>query len=234
MIPKLIHYCWFGGDLPDNVRKCMATWIPYLWNNGYKVICWNESNISKFIGNRNIDYAFEHKLYAVLADIIRCWALYNYGGIYLDTDVQLCDSFDRILHLRTYIGLERVEYPHNGEYFIDRKFISTAIIGTEPNNIIFKRCYDKFLNYDINFIHGPERKVIGIPFYESLTETAEFKVVNSIEEAEQYECENKIAIFNAPQFDSYIAIHREYGEVQNYRIADHLYFNSWVRKETTR
>ena len=231
MIPKIIHYCWFGEDMPDRVLKCMTTWIPYLLNRGYKIRCWNEKNLPAFVGNKNIDFAIEHKLYAILSDAIRFWVLYNYGGIYLDTDVQLCDNFDRILNLRTYIGLERVEYPFDGPHFIDRKFISTAIIGTQPNNVLFKRCYEKFLEFPIDYIYGPNRRVIGIPLYEALTENFEFKVVNSIEEASSYEGDDKIAIFNAPCFDSYHEVHPNYDNVQDYRIADHLFFNSWVEQE---
>ena len=84
-IPKTIHYCWFGrGEKPEIVKKCIDTWKDKL--SDYKIIEWNEDN---FDINQN-DYvkeAYKAKKFAFVSDYVRVYALYNYGGIYLDTDV---------------------------------------------------------------------------------------------------------------------------------------------------
>lgn len=86
-IPKIIHYCWFGGGAisPEN-RKCMESWKKYCPD--YKIIEWNEQNF-EISQNRYAQQAYEAKKYAFVSDYVRLAVLYEYGGIYLDTDVEL-------------------------------------------------------------------------------------------------------------------------------------------------
>ena len=86
-IPKIIHYCWFGkGKKSELIEKCIASWKKYLPD--YKIIEWNESN---FDINSNIycKEAYENKKYAFVSDYVRLYAVYNYGGIYFDTDLEV-------------------------------------------------------------------------------------------------------------------------------------------------
>ena len=103
-IPKIIHYCWFGGGpiSPEN-RKCMESWKKYCPD--YKIIEWNEQNfdISK---NRYAQQAYEAKRYAFVSDYVRLAVLYEYGGIYLDTDVELVRPLDELLEHKGFIGME--------------------------------------------------------------------------------------------------------------------------------
>ena len=87
MIPKKIHYCWFGkGRLTDSAYKCIESWKKYCPD--YEIIEWNEENF-----NVNIcDYtkeAYENSKWAFVSDYARLWILYNEGGIYFDVDVEL-------------------------------------------------------------------------------------------------------------------------------------------------
>lgn len=99
---KTIHYCWFGGNpLPETVVKCMKTWAHFCPD--YEIIRWDETNFD--VGC--CDYvreAYEAKKWAFVSDYCRFYVLYHYGGIYLDTDVELLKSLDGLPD--TFIGFE--------------------------------------------------------------------------------------------------------------------------------
>ena len=85
-IPKIIHYCWFGGGpISAESQKCMESWKKYCPD--YKIIEWNEQNFD-ISQNRYAQQAYEAKKYAFVSDYVRLAVLYEYGGIYLDTDVE--------------------------------------------------------------------------------------------------------------------------------------------------
>ena len=84
-IPKIIHYCWFGdGPISPENRKCMESWKKYCPD--YKIMAWNEQNFD-ISANRYARQAYAAKKYAFVSDYARLAVLYEYGGIYLDTDV---------------------------------------------------------------------------------------------------------------------------------------------------
>lgn len=95
MIPKIIHYYWFGGNpLPESAKKCIAYWRKFLPD--YEIKEWNESNFDV----NKISYTKEAELaknYAYVSDYARMWNLYNYGGLYFDTDVEVIKSLDDII-----------------------------------------------------------------------------------------------------------------------------------------
>ncbi|MBB3185985.1 glycosyltransferase family 32 protein [Microbacter margulisiae] len=95
-IPKILHYCWFGEhEMPDNIQQCLTSW--QFLKPEYQFICWNESNfdVSRYQFTKE---AYEQKKWAFVADFARLEALYQYGGIYLDTDVMMLRSFDHLLN----------------------------------------------------------------------------------------------------------------------------------------
>lgn len=124
IIPKRIHYCWFGkGEKPDIVKKCILTWKSILTE--YEIIEWNEDNFD-INCNKYVNEAYEAKKYAFVSDYVRVYALYNYGGIYLDTDVQVFKKFDDLLDNESIWGFEQENY------------IATSTIGSEKGNKIIE------------------------------------------------------------------------------------------------
>jgi hypothetical protein len=135
-IPKKIHYCWFGGkEKPGIVNKCIGTWKKNLPN--YEIIEWNENNFNIDL-NSYVKEAYHVGKYAFVSDYVRVYALYHYGGIYLDTDVEVFRSFEDFLHHPSFWGFEQ------------ENFIATSTIGAEKGNLLIKEFLDSY--NDINFI----------------------------------------------------------------------------------
>ena len=100
MIPKIIHYVWVGNNpKPKDIKKCMKTWKKHL--KDYKIIEWNESNFD-ISSHPFVKKAYEAKKWAYVSDYIRMYAIYNYGGIYLDTDVLVLENFDKFLNNKVF------------------------------------------------------------------------------------------------------------------------------------
>lgn len=104
MIPKIIHYCWFGGNpLPDLAIRCIASWRKFLPD--YQIKEWNESNfnLDMYLYTKQ---AHNAKKYAYVTDVVRLFVLKNEGGIYLDTDVEILKTLDSFLHHTAFSGFE--------------------------------------------------------------------------------------------------------------------------------
>ena len=103
-IPKVIHYCWFGGNpLPELAHKCIASWRKYLPD--YEIKEWNEQNFDVYQAPY-VAEAYRLKKYAHVSDFARFWILYHYGGIYFDTDVEVIRPLDDILARGSFAGFE--------------------------------------------------------------------------------------------------------------------------------
>lgn len=141
MIPKKIHYCWFGGkDLPSKAKKCIKSWRKYCPD--YEIVLWNEDNFDVNV-NRYVQEAYEMKKWAFITDYARLWIVYNQGGIYLDTDVELIKPLDSLLKYDAYFGIEATK----------NKCIATGLgFGAEKNAKIVKEIMDQYEN--INFKVG--------------------------------------------------------------------------------
>lgn len=104
MIPKIIHYCWFGGNpLPELAKKCIDSWKKYCPD--YEIKEWNETNFDV----ECCDYvkeAYKAKKWAFVSDVARLFALVNYGGVYMDTDVEVLKPIDDILSCQAVSGFE--------------------------------------------------------------------------------------------------------------------------------
>lgn len=100
VIPKKIHYCWFGRKpLTESAKKCIESWKKYCPD--YEIICWNEDNydVNKHLYTKE---AYKHKAYAFVSDYARLEIIYNHGGIYMDTDVEVKRSLDPLLYNKAY------------------------------------------------------------------------------------------------------------------------------------
>ena len=124
-IPKIIHCCWFGSnEIPEKEHKCMESWKKYFPEHDVKL--WNENN---FDINENIfaKQAYEANHFAFVSDYVRTKVLYEYGGLYLDTDVEILQNFDSVLSKETcFLGFET------------RAKIGTAVMGFTPKHDVLK------------------------------------------------------------------------------------------------
>lgn len=112
MIPKTIHYCWFGRNpKPKLAEKCIASWRKYCPD--YEIIEWNEDNfeVDKYPYAR---YCLNNQKYAFLSDFVRLVVVAEYGGIYFDTDVELIKKPDSLLKYEAFFGFENNEYIASG------------------------------------------------------------------------------------------------------------------------
>ena len=138
MIPKIIHYCWLSNDAyPEKIQLCMDSWKKELPD--YEMILWNTQNFP-INSVRWVEEAYKNGRYAFAADYIRLYALYYYGGIYLDSDVEVIKSFNDILTLPYYIGIDS---PNK---------IESAVIGVEPFNPWILSCLNYYNNR--SFVNG--------------------------------------------------------------------------------
>ena len=146
IIPKTIHYCWFGrGKKPRLVKKCIKSWKKYCPD--YEIIEWNEDN---FDVNQTIwtKQAYEAKKWAFVADYVKLWVLCKYGGIYIDTDVEVLKSLDRFLIHEAFSGFESLRSVPTGiigsikkqtmikeflKWYDNRTFINNGVEWHEPN-----------------------------------------------------------------------------------------------------
>ena len=104
MIPKKIHYCWFGrGEKPKLAKKCIASWKKYCPD--YEIIEWNENNFDINM-NEYTKMCYEQKNYAFLSDYVRLLVVYQNGGLYFDTDVELVRNPDFLLENEAFFGFE--------------------------------------------------------------------------------------------------------------------------------
>lgn len=130
MIPKIIHFCWFGkGPYPKEFESYLASWKKYCPD--YTIMEWNESNFNTE-SNNYVKEAYSAKKWAFVTDYVRLWAIYSYGGIYMDTDVELLRPIDEFLSNHAFSGYESV------------KTIPTGIMGGEKGNPIYKDLLDEY------------------------------------------------------------------------------------------
>lgn len=148
MIPKIIHYCWFGGKtLPSDVMKCIETWKKYCPD--YEIKRWDESNFD-VNSHPFMRAAYEAKAWAFVSDYARLKVVYDNGGIYLDTDVELLKNLDFLLENQCYIGIQQPE-----------SLCNTGLgFGAEKQNLIvgeMMKCYDSisFSNQEKNTFACP-------------------------------------------------------------------------------
>ena len=123
MIPKKIHYCWFGGNpLPELAKKCIESWKRFCPD--YDIIEWNETNFDVNF-NDYVKEAYQAKKWAFVSDVARLYALVNYGGVYMDTDVEVIKPLDEFLNLEAFSGFE------------SKEAIPTGIMAAEKDQKMF-------------------------------------------------------------------------------------------------
>lgn len=170
MIPKVIHYCWFGrGKMPDLAIKCLASWKFFLPD--YELLLWNEDNFDV----DKVPYvkeAYQAKKYAFVTDYVRLYALYHHGGVYMDTDVEVLKNLDELLGLPAFSGFE------------SESEVQTAIIGSEKNG--------KWVNEILNH-YRTKRFVISDG---SLDMTTNVEIISAIMSKNDFKLQNSYQVYS--------------------------------------
>ena len=141
MIPKIIHYCWFGkGNMPSEFVEFIEGWKNILPD--YQIIRWDESNAPLHLGY--VSNALVHKNWANVSNYVRLHALYEFGGIYLDTDIELLKSFDELLSDSVFVGFQNKDVA-------SKNCVNNAVLGAEKGSDFIKELMDEIIaNYDGN------------------------------------------------------------------------------------
>lgn len=207
MIPKKIHYCWFGGNpKPDSVQKCINSWKRFCPD--YEIIEWNESNFDIHC-MPFVEQAIEAKKYAFASDVARLMVVYENGGLYFDTDVEVIRSFDALLENQAFLGFESNEYVNSGLGF-----------GSEAGIDFFREHIDAyrdkvFINEDGSF------NMIACPYV-----ATELLVEKGFVQNGQEQLVDNVRIFPTDCFNPFDSITGKLNKTNNtYSI--HWYDASW-------
>ncbi|GEM52383.1 glycosyltransferase family 32 protein [Empedobacter brevis] len=146
MIPKIIHYCWFGHNpKPKIVENCIESWQKYLPD--YEIIEWNEDNFD-VMQNEFVKTAYQNKKWAFVSDFARAKALYENGGFYLDTDMEVKNTLNDFLHHKAVCGFEIKGIPYSAFWGVEKghvlaeKIMNYYLVSEykeEPNTSIFSK-----------------------------------------------------------------------------------------------
>lgn len=141
-IPKILHYCWFGKNKKSKlVKKCIQSWKKYC--SDFEIIEWNETNFDVNICPY-VREAYERKKWAFVSDYARHYVLLNYGGIYLDTDVELLRPIDDLLKNK-FMGIQR----------LNKNINSGLMMGSLKSDWFCKKIVDEY-NLDNFIVDGKE------------------------------------------------------------------------------
>lgn len=158
MIPKILHYCWFGGkEKPKEFLQYLETWRTRLPD--FELKEWNETNFD-YSSFRYAREAYLTRNYAHVSDVCRIYALYTYGGIYLDTDVEVVSSFAPYMRLPSFVSMEST-------------LVGAAVIGAAPGQPWIKRFLDfysttHFINSCGHAVRTPNTKLLTCKILPSL------------------------------------------------------------------
>lgn len=151
MIPKKIHYCWFGnGKMPLREQRCIASWKKFMPD--FELVLWNETSFDVHAVPFTKE-AYELKKYAFVSDYVRLFALVNQGGVYLDTDVEIIKPFHEFIKYQAFGSFETPSV------------VQTGVIGSEPNGMLVNKMFSyyqgkKFISADGNMNQTPNTKIL--------------------------------------------------------------------------
>lgn len=210
-IPKVIHYCWFGKTKKSKlINECILSWKKYLPD--YQIKEWNEKNSD--LSHHFVKEAYKSKKWAFVSDYIRLQKLYEFGGIYLDTDMMALKKIDIFLENDCFFGAE------------DLNLISAGIIGSIAKNEFIKKClmYYDSIAFDVNKV-----TTITIPsivtkiFREVNTYNKSFECIVTLGNVKIYPLEffYPISFYERHDINNYI----NYIQPNTYMV--HLWSSSW-------
>lgn len=174
MIPKIIHYCWFGKNpLPNSAIKCIDSWRKFFPN--YEIKEWNEDNFDVNIISYTSE-AYSAKKYAFVSDYARFWILYHYGGIYFDIDVEVIKSMSDIIERGPFMGCENEA--------IDTNVASVAPglgLGVNPGLGLYKEILDYYHNLSFKLPGNDKNPETVVTITTNLLSKKGLKATNEIQ-----------------------------------------------------
>ncbi|WP_214807863.1 glycosyltransferase family 32 protein [Exiguobacterium sp. s144] len=213
MIPKIIHYCWFGKkEKPESVQKTINNWKNLMPD--FDVIEWNENNFDV----NSVDFvkkSYTQNKFAFVSDYVRLHALYNFGGIYLDTDVEVIKPLDSLIGVKAFIGFEN-----------DTTLMTGLIASTKKNEWILE-----ILNfYENNEFENEKKefKVLANTLY--VTNLTKSKYNFNFKSNEIQNIKDELIIY---PFEYFCAKDWRTGEINisNNTMTIHHYSGSWLTKK---
>jgi len=211
LIPKVIHYCWFGrSEKPKLVKKCIASWQKQLPD--YEIKEWNEDNFD-INSNDFVRQAYENRNFAFVSDYIRACVLYSFGGIYLDTDVEVLKSFDRFLEEKMFVGFE------------EKQFVGTCVMGANKGHPLIRSYMEHYENSRYVQEDGSFYTDTNVVL---LTEMLEKK---GLLRNDEYQCVDGVGIYPRTFFSPYDYINGENHITEN-SYAIHHFAKLWLPKRT--
>ncbi|MBW9145258.1 glycosyl transferase [Clostridium sp. CM027] len=207
-IPKTIHYCWFGkGKKSELAEKCIQSWKEKL--HGYEIIEWNEENFD-IHANTYVEEAYISKKYAFVADYARLFVLFNYGGIYMDTDVEILKPFNNLLELEGFVGFE------------DKELVSTAVIGSQKGNLLINEWLLTYNNRHFT-VNGKINSVTNVRVLTDILLKYGMKQNNQMQKL----YDNKLAIYPIEYFSPF-KIGGKKPNITKDTISIHWFEGTWI------
>lgn len=217
MIPKKIHYCWFGKkQKPQYVVRCISSWRK--WFPDYEIKEWNESNFDVNLNTYSKE-AYAAGKYAFVSDVARFWILNQEGGLYFDTDVEIVAPFDDIISKGAFMGIETPS--ENG---VMPTVNPGLALGAEKGNLVIKAILDYYQS--VNFLTAEGKKTEGTVVYHTtkvLTSSFGLLAQNTIQEL------GAITIYPVDFFNPFNDITGVLNKTSNTR-SIHWFAKSWINK----
>lgn len=215
MIPKVIHYAWFGrGAKPALAIKCIESWKKILPD--YKIIEWNEDNFDMSL-YPFVKEAYQAKKYAYVTDVVRLYVLYQFGGIYMDSDVEVVKSLDDLLELHGFSG------------FQTESTIPTGILASEKGNLWIKEQLDYYEGLHFNLEDVNQKQITNVDIITNISLNRHGLNPNNTHQILKYDMEMfPFDYFCAKRTDTGIICRTE----NTYTI--HHFAGSWTTKKARR
>lgn len=140
-VPKIIHYSWLSKEpLPENLHKNFEVWKDILYD--YEFVCWDYEKLKELEYPKYAYQAYLNKKWAFAADYLRMYAVYEYGGIWMDLDIELFKSFDPFLNHSFFIGRE------NWIQSDDTRYLTAHLFGAKPKHPFLEKCVEYYHERD--------------------------------------------------------------------------------------
>ncbi|MGL4570227.1 MAG: glycosyltransferase family 32 protein [Clostridium sp.] len=210
-IPKIIHYCWFGrGDKPKIIKKCIESWKNKL--EGYEIKEWNEENFNIEI-NEFVKEAYLNKKFAFVSDYVRVYALYNFGGIYLDTDVEVLKDFNDYLEDESFWGFEAGD------------FVATSTIGAQKGNKIIKQFLDEYKDKSFYKEDGTLNTITNVQIVSNIFKSLGVRLDGKYQKIERIGSIYPMEIFSPYDYRYYENL------INRKTVTVHHYYKSWISRK---